>query len=178
MLEFHASSAQYQSGVGAVKDQEDWQLAPEVFAQLDFLFGPFAVDACVDAFRRNSHCSTSWTAEQDCMVQRWHGLTVFCNGPFSMLLPILQRFLVCKGEEPVGTAALFILPLWVGEPFLRLVYARTDVFRIVQRFPAGSALFSTPIPTHLGGGRRYAGPTRWPVIAVWASPKAPQHLLM
>jgi hypothetical protein len=176
MAQFHMAAAQYRAGLGAVHDQEDWQLAPHVFAELDFLFGPFQVDACVDEFRRNAHCAMSWTAIQDCMLQRWHGLTVFCNGPFSMLLPILQHFLLCKSEEPVGTAAMFILPLWVGEPFLGLVYARSDVFRIVQRFPSGSALFSAPVPTHLGGGRRYAGPTRWPVIAVWAGPRAPQRL--
>lgn len=174
MAEFYAASARYRSGVGApTADREDWQLAPDIFAMLDFAFGPFMVDACTDAFRRNSHCAVSWTAAEDCMAQRWHGLTVFCNGPFSMLLPILQHFLLCKREEPVGTAALFILPLWTGEPFLDLVYARTDVFRVVRRFPVGTALFTTPVPTHLGGGRRYAGPTRWPVIAVWAGPAAP-----
>ena len=61
-----------------------------------------------------------------------------------MLLPIVQHFLACKLEEPVGTAAMFIFPLWVGEPFLDLVYSRPDVFCIVRRFPVGKALFSTP----------------------------------
>jgi hypothetical protein len=173
MVEFRAASAHFRAGHSAVADREDWQLSPEVFADLDFAFGPFMIDACVDLFRRNSHCAVSWTARDDCMAQRWHGLTVFCNGPFSMLLPIVQRFLACKLEEPVGTAAMFIFPLWVGESFLDLVYSRPDVFRIVRRFPVGTALFSTPIPVHQGGGRRYAGPIRWPVIAVWAGPEAP-----
>jgi hypothetical protein len=174
MVAFHAASALYKTGLGYIADQEDWQLMQHVFATFDHLYGPFMIDACVDEFRRNSHCARSWTAHDDCMKQQWHGLTVFCNGPFSMLLAIIMHFLKCKMEEPVGTAALFIVPVWVGEAYLALIYSRPDVFTVVARFPKGSALFTAPVPTHLGGGRRYAGPTRWPVIAVWAGPEAPR----
>jgi hypothetical protein len=111
MREFVTAAASFKAGFGSVADQEDWQLATEVFATFDRAYGPFMVDACVDQFRRNSHCHRSWTAQDDCLRQRWHGLTVFCNGPFSMLMAILLHFLKCKMEEPVGTAALFILPL-------------------------------------------------------------------
>ena len=174
MVAFQAAAVMYKSGLGYIADQEDWQLMPQIFADFDYLLGPFMVDACVDAFRRNSHCARSWTAQDDCMRQRWHGLTVFCNGPFSMLMAILMHFLKCKMEEPVGTAALFICPMWIGEAYLDLIYSRPDVFTVIRRFPTGSALFTAPVPTYAGGGRRYAGPTRWPVIAVWAGPQAPR----
>jgi len=168
--EFRQHAARFMSAPGVASDRDDWQLMPAVFAELDAWLGPFQVDACVDSFRVNSHCARSWTAEDDCMRQRWHGLSVFCNGPFSRLHDILVHFLRCLGEEPVGTVALFILPLWVPSDFMSLVHSQPDVFRVVARYPPGSAMFTAPVPAHLGGGRRYVGPTRWPVIAVWAGP--------
>lgn len=172
MDEFHGHAAAFVAASGVAADQEDWQLLSDAFRELDAVYGPFQVDACVDAYRTNAHCAVSWTEREDCLRQRWHGLTVFCNGPFSRLFEILTHFLRCKAEEPVGTAALFILPMWSGSDFMGLVHSHPRVFRVVARYPAGSALFSAPVPSHLGGGRRYVGPTRWPVLAVWAGPEA------
>jgi len=171
--EFTVHLQRFMDGGGRAEDGEDYQVLPERFEELDRLVGPFELDACVDRYRTNSHCRRSWNAEDDCRKQRWHGLTVWCNGPFSQLYEILVHFLRCKQEEPVGTAALFILPMWVPSDFMSLVHSRPDVFRVVARYPTGTALFTAPAPPNRGGGRRYLGPTRWPVLAVWAGPEPP-----
>ena len=169
--EFHAHAARFINGPGVSLDTEDWQMSPDVFDYFDRWLGPFQYDACVDKYRTNSHCPRSWTAGDDCRRQRWHGLTVWCNGPFSLLYEILMHFLLCKAEMPVGTAALFILPLWVPSDFMTLVHSMPRTFQVVARFPAGSQLFTAPVPAHAGGGRRYVGDTRWPVVAVWVGPE-------
>jgi hypothetical protein len=176
--QYRRAAADFARSAGFVLDRDDWMLMTETFRWFDKWLGPFQVDACVDKYRVNSHCAVSWTASQDCARQRWHGLTVFCNGPFSALLRILQHFVRCKAEEPVGTAALFIIPLWVGADFLEYIHSLPAVFQVVARFDAGEALFTRPVPAHQGGGRQYAGPTRWPVLAVWAGPAAVPGLLV
>jgi hypothetical protein len=87
-----------------------------------------------------------------------------------MLHEILLHFLDCMREEPVGTAALFILPLWVPSDFMSLVHGMPHVFRIVERYERGSELFTAPAPVHRGGARRYLGPTRWPVVCNYPTP--------
>ena len=151
-------------------DVEDWQIDPSVVSDLERQFGPFDVDECVDEFRTNSHCINSRNEHDDCLVQNWAGLNVFCNGPFSKLEAILQRFLECKTASPRGTAAVFILPCWTQESFYKLFLAHPNVWRVVRRWPAGTPLFTAPIPAGLGGGRRFVGTTSWPVIAVRADP--------
>ena len=151
-------------------DMEDWQIDPGVVRELERQFGLFDVDACVDKFRTNSHCIRSWNEEDNCLVQDWAGLNVFCNAPFSKLEQVLHRFLACKRASPRGTAAVFILPCWVQEPFYELFLANSDTLSVVRRWPAGSPLFTAPVPAGLGGGRRFVGTTSWPVIAVRASP--------
>ena len=88
--EFHAHAARFINGPGVSLDTEDWQMSPDVFDYFDRWLGPFQYDACVDKYRTNSHCPRSWTAGDDCRRQRWHGLTVWCNGPFSRLRTIFS----------------------------------------------------------------------------------------
>lgn len=161
------------SGVSMLdKDLEDHMLDHAEVESLESEFGVFTRDACVDKFRTNSHCTKSWNADDDCRKQDWSGQFIFCNGPFSLLLDILQHFLRCKTERPLGTAAIFILPCWPSADFFKLIMSLPKVFRVVRRWPAGSDLFTAPIPAGRGGGRRRVGPTRWPVVAVLAAPTA------
>ena len=154
-------------------DAEDWQLDPQIVrSDLDVHFGPFCTDGAVDWCRSNSHFARSWNGSvlEDCRRTDWTGRNVYCNGPFSLLLPILQRFLQCKEQSPRGTAALFVVPAWETASFYALLLQRPDVFTRVRRWETGTQLFTRPLPPHAGGGRRVLGPTRWPVEAWWASP--------
>jgi hypothetical protein len=161
------------SGVSMTdKDMEDWMVIEPEAKSLDRDFGPFDVDACVDEYRTNSHCGKSWNKKDDCVKQQWGGLNVLCNGPFSMLLEILRHAVKCKRAHPVGTAALFIVPCWPTEEFYKFAMSLPELFKVVRRWPKGSALFTAPIPAPLGGGRVYQGPTRWPVVALRISPGA------
>ena len=50
-----------------------------------FIRGPFTVD--VAAAPHNTKCERFYTAEQDGLAQSWAGETVWCNPPYSSILP-------------------------------------------------------------------------------------------
>jgi len=170
-MEEYQDAVQNWSNVSLMdKDLEDWQLiAPEV-EDLDQEFGPFDIDACADELGTNAHFGKSWNKKTDCRKQQWGGWNVYCNGPFSELLSILMHAVACKKAHPVGTSALFIVPCWTTEEFYKYAMSLPTVFKVVRRWKKGSHLFTAPVPAPLGGGRVYAGPTRWPVVALWISP--------
>ena len=143
------------------RDEDDWKLFSSVFEKYDSLH-PFHVDTCCDDLGGNSHLLEYWTRSMDARVQCWDAKNCFCNPPFSLIIAILLRFLVCKERCQVATAALFVLPDWDGEPFLDLIYSLPLTFDLVERFPAGSELFTAPVKGQ--PHRRYCGVTRWDVL--------------
>lgn len=172
MDEFHAELTRWSDHSITDKDMEDWQIDPVEVKDLDREYGPFDVDACTDVYRTNSHFAHSWNENDDCTKQQWGGQNVFCNGPFTLLLLILQHAVRCKQAQPKGTAALFIIPCWPTAEFYRFAMSLPQTFKVVRRWPTGTALFTATVPPQLGGGRRFNGPTRWPVVALRMGPGA------
>eukprot|EP00976_Prorocentrum_cordatum_P103341 1193424-Prorocentrum_minimum.AAC.4 len=118
MAEFLQALQRWAGGPNLASDREDWQLKPVIVHEdLENEFGLFDMDACTEQHRTNAHCANSWNEEDDCTKQEWGGLHTFCNGPFSLLFDILKHFVECKERHPVGTAAVFIVPLWPTEQF-------------------------------------------------------------
>ena len=176
MTEFLAALRRWSETPAMEKELEDWQLFPKIVHEdLEEEYGSFDRDACVDQYRTNTHCEHSWNEEDDCRRQNWGGLHVFCNGPFSILLSILMHFVECKLKHPVGTAAVFIVPLWPTADFWLYAMSKPKIFVVARRWPTGSELFTAQIPAHKGGGRKYNGPTRWPVVALRVNPTAIEH---
>ena len=174
MRTFNDANAAFLQQSAHPQDSEDWQMRPDiVHGDLDREFGPFDTDGATDRFRANAQFPRSWTAAEDCRVVDWAGRNVYINAPFSLLEATVLRFLECKRSCPLGTAALFIVPVWRSAPFYAVLRDNPTVFTVVRRWAAGSPLFTRPVPPHRGGGREYVGPTRWEVEAWWASPAAP-----
>lgn len=173
MAEFHEALHEWSGGPATADDHEDWQLDPViVHDDLEDEYGLFDVDTCVDELRTNAHCARSWNRKDDCRKQNMGGLHVFMNGPFSELKSMLEHFVECKRQHPMGTSGVFVVPLWPTADFWLYVVGMPHVFRVVRRWPAGTELFTSPIPAHKGGGRRRCGPTRWPVVALRVGPGA------
>jgi len=151
-----------------VSDYDDWKLDESIFNELNDEWGPFQVDACVDELRANAQCDRSWNRADDATRQDWDGLCAYCNPPFSFILPILYRFLVCKLRHLMGTSAVFVLPMWLGSPHWDFILRFPTDFEIVRRFQPGSLLFTSP--NIAGNIRKSCGPTRWPVALVRIGP--------
>jgi hypothetical protein len=130
------------------KDNEDWMLAPDKFTWLDVMFGPFNLSACCDDLGANSHTLEFWSPFRSCLLRSWSGLCIFCNPPFSLALRVMLHFLKCKIENSVGTAALFILPVWKEYDPIRLVLdmPRTFVHVITWKAKTMGMFTSKPSP--------------------------------
>ena len=169
--EFRQHAARFMSAPGVASDRDDWQLMPAVFAELDAWLGPFQVDACVDSFRVNSHCARSWTAEDRIACG-----SVGMGSPFSVTAP----------SPAFTTSWCTSCAAWGRSPLAPWPCSSSRCGSLPTSCPWCTAsptcsawLRATPLarrcslprcPPTLGGGRRYVGPTRWPVIAVWAGP--------
>ena len=143
------------------RDEDNWMVRNSIVKKWVRTYGQFDVDACCDAMGANKQCLLYWTEAMDARVQRWHGKHVVCNPPYSVILQILLRFLVCKCEQPLGTAAVFIVPYWEGEDFLTLIESLPGTFIEIGEYKAGAHLYTAPI---VGSARRKdCGGTHWDV---------------
>ena len=66
---------------------------------------------------------------------------------------------------------MLVLPFWWDKPFWEIIVALPEIFEVVERFAAGADLFTSP--NAKAGGRKYCGPTRWPVVLVRMAPTVP-----
>jgi hypothetical protein len=155
-------------------DSEDWQFSPPEFEDCDREFGPHDLDASSDQFGRNAMLQCFWSEKDDCRKQNFGGLNVWLNTAFSIILEVLQNFIRCKEAHPIGTALTMVVPVWPEKEWFTLLMRHPKVFRVVRRYPAGSDLFTCPIPVEHGGGRRSVGPTKWPVLVFRVHPGVPE----
>ena len=157
-----------------VDDYDDWMLSESVFDGLWAKYGPFDIDAATDVHGSNSYMrpEATWNIIVDACKMNWDEMTVYCNPPYSRILDFLVRFLFCKQRSPMGTAAVFVLPVWDSGPgqgtFWNLVTEHPDVFEVVARYPEGTRLFTAP--AQRGLNRRDVGATKWPVVIVRVGP--------
>eukprot|EP00854_Cymbomonas_tetramitiformis_P000285 gene285-biopygen197 len=150
----------------APRDLNDWMVKDWLWEKAR-VFGPFAVDACCDEVGANSRCFRWWSKEDSCLGNKWRGLNVYCNPPFSLLVEILAHFLSEKRVAPRTTSAVFVLPFWPTEKFwLEIVVPAIDcgLFEVVEFVPEGLDVFTSP--NGVRGRRKDCGPTRWPVVLV------------
>ncbi|KAK3241736.1 hypothetical protein CYMTET_48530 [Cymbomonas tetramitiformis] len=171
--EFHMRWAMRKREVLWRQDREDWQFSPVLFAEMDEEFGPFTLDACVASSRANAFCVRSWSAQDDARKQRFDGLNMWANLPFSVMYEILLNFLKCKRRQQMGTGGCFLVPVWEGDEAYELVSGMREVFRPVRKYRAGTMLFTAPALD--GKGRSEWGPTRWDVLVDGAYAESTQR---
>ena len=144
-------------------DGEDRMFQPELFEELNKLYGPFEVDQCCDEFGENSHCRSYHCPSRSSLdpTVEFRGLNSWFNVPYSRPKPFIEKFLSEHRLSPHNTSAVFLLPMWKDQDWWNLIEKN---FNIVKIYPKGSLLFSGA-PAG-GEGERYPlGPTRWPVVA-------------
>ncbi|KAK3243213.1 hypothetical protein CYMTET_47120 [Cymbomonas tetramitiformis] len=140
-----------------LKDRDDWQFSPVLFAEMDEEFGPFTLDACVASSRANAFCVRSWSAEDDARKQRFDGLNAWANLPFSVMYEILLNFLKCKRKQQMGTGGCFLVPVWEGDEAYELVSGMREVFRPVEGRGKRGALVPISHAALVAGLKKVAG---------------------
>ena len=81
-----------------------WHTPPELFRVLDQEFR-FDLDAACSIF--NALCGQWLTEEDDALKQPWYGRSVYCNPPYSLLGPFVERaWQQCQAQK--NTVVLLI----------------------------------------------------------------------
>lgn len=70
-------------------DVDDRGTTLEDFRRFDTAMGPFTLDVAATA--ANTKCARYFTAAQDGLAQSWAGERVWCNPPYSSILPWVQK---------------------------------------------------------------------------------------
>jgi hypothetical protein len=167
---FERALASWEESVRVISDFDDWQLQTQEVVSLDVEYGPIEVDACCDEIGSNAHFAEFWSSANDCRRHDWAGRTIYCNPPFSLMFSILLHFLKCKMSSPVGTSAIFVLPVWLSHDAVRMVLAMPEWFEVVRRYEAGTRLFTAPRDVSRKATREDVGPTKWGVWVVRCPP--------
>lgn len=79
------------AAVGVDDEKDDRRTPQELFDELDAEHGPFTVDVAASA--ENAKCLRFYDLASDGLAQSWAGELVWCNPPFSRLMPWVQKAL-------------------------------------------------------------------------------------
>lgn len=101
--QLHLVDSLYAVVEGAALDGDDRALQPEDFAKLHERFN-FTVDAA--AAPHNAKLPRFWTRDDDALAQSWATERVYCNPPYSQILPWVE-----KAWREVGVCALVVMVL-------------------------------------------------------------------
>jgi len=170
MHRFQEAHATWLGELQGISDRDDCSLLHPTFAELDSTWGPFEIEACGDNLGLNAHLNRFWCPANSALSHSWVGKNVYCNPPYSNIMPFLSHFLDCKVAKPLGTAALFVLPVWPTHDFWVFMLKYPKVFQIVRRFPIGHRLFSVPSRVANSTARFPMEGIQWPVVIVRAGP--------
>jgi hypothetical protein len=76
MPEYRVALVEHRTLPYLPEDDQDWCFRRDIVIALDAVY-QFQCDGAVDTHRANAQFSSSWTAFQDCRMQRFHGLRVY-----------------------------------------------------------------------------------------------------
>ncbi len=139
-------------------DRSDWQLNPELFSELDRLWGPHDVDMFASRLNCQVRRFFSWRADPaaeavDAFNQQWSGFNGYANPPFALIGMVLSK--VMREHATITLVA----PVWEGAPWWPdLQRLSVDTPRLL---PDRHDLF---LPGFLGNELPLANPT-WRVAA-------------
>ena len=152
--------------VSRIIDYDDWQLNPNVFASLDFLWGPHSVDrfaACNNAqvMRFNSRYWSPGTEAVDTFTVNWAGENNWLCPPITLIPRAIRHVEACHA------VCTLIVPCWPSAPFWPLLCPAESQFSdfviAVQELPCTEQLF---IPSLSGAVLFGNGVPNTPVYAL------------
>ncbi|KAK3250909.1 hypothetical protein CYMTET_39743 [Cymbomonas tetramitiformis] len=92
-------------------DNQDWRVRKAIFDKYSEQLGLFDVDACCDLGGQNRDVDRFWT---HCLQERWRGLHVWCNPPYSSshitVEAVLRKYIEEWRAYPEHTSTVFLLP--------------------------------------------------------------------
>ena len=133
-----------------IVDFDDWMLNPQIFAQLDALWGPHTVDrfaSCnnLQLPRFNSRCWNPGSEAVDAFTVNWQGENNWLCPPIALIPRVIRHAQVCSAQ------CTLIVPHWPSAPFWPMICPCGDQFEEyivnVMELPLVEGLF---IPSYSG----------------------------
>jgi len=138
------------------RDSTDWSLSDTAFRRLENKYGPHTVD--VFAMSTNNKCGRYYsatadpgTAGVDAMQQSWWGENCWCNPPFQLLAPVVDKIVRQR------STATLIAPVWQSQAWWHRALQECTAYEVL---PAAEGVF-----TH-GARDTPARATTWAVAAL------------
>jgi hypothetical protein len=122
-------------------DRDDYMVDPGIFQEVEETYGTFDVDAAADDEGNNSQVEFLWFSKScNALAQRWAGLRVWCNPPYSQIQEFLLHAWGEWSKDPFNTEVFFLLPERPTASWWTLCRGMA----VVQRWGAGTHLFTKP----------------------------------
>lgn len=110
--------------------KDDWRTPKWLFDWCESRYGEFVLDAAADD--TNHLCEEYLTKETNALEFPWHqvGTNVFCNPPYSNILPWLE---FATNELVLGVSSTFILPPPNGTKWAYYLNYASELVHIIGR---------------------------------------------
>lgn len=120
---------------------DEWETPQVLFDELNKEFG-FVLDVC--ASKQNHKCANYFTKENNGLNINWHGVTVWCNPPYSDIKSWTK-----KCSEHKGTAVMLVPARTDTKWFHEYCYDKPNVeFRFIKgRLKFNNSKNSAPFPS-------------------------------
>jgi hypothetical protein len=101
-------------------ERQDWMLNPEIFYQLDQIWGPHQIDLFASRLNHQLPTFFSWHPEPgaaaiDAFLQPWHTFLGWANPPFGLIGRVLEKV---RKERCTMT---LIAPIWPTQPWFPIL---------------------------------------------------------
>lgn len=157
--------AQVDTNSSQVIDSDDWQIYPQVFDDLNDLYGPLAIDAFASS--SNALLDAYWTVDTNAFTQEWSGESVYGHPPFKheIIDRMLDKAFASYKLNPHSTRFVGLVPAWHSAKW----FTRLKNFTILHTFKEGERIMTASAPFGCPE-RRDLGPLPWPVLVVGLAP--------
>lgn len=145
-----------------------WVLRPNIFDQLNDIYGPFDNDA----FSDNYTAQLPGEGVADFYQRRLAGQHSYINGPFDnkSMRHMMQYYVQQKNMNPYNTSVAFVVPLWTQKQWFQQHFSS---MQMVWVFKVGQHVFLLP-SDRLGrppGQLMDVGPLAWDVGVFYDAPR-------
>ena len=123
---------------------EEWATPKEFYDKLNDEFH-FTLDPCADEL--NHKCDKYFTKEQNGLLQKWGGNTVFCNPPYGKVIGEWVRKAHEEAQKPNTTVVMLIPARTDTKYFHEYIYKKHEIRFIKGRLKFGNSKNSAPFPS-------------------------------
>ena len=124
-------------------NSDEWSTPQNIYSSLNAEFG-FNLDPC--ATNENHKCERYFTKEQNGLLQKWGGHTVFCNPPYSCIAKWVEK--AYREAQQDNTTVVLLIPARTDTRYFHdFIMHRSEIRFIRGRLRFSGHENSAPFPS-------------------------------